>query len=106
MKQLDHTGLKSMKDQAFRSNIIGKLRDNDVILASSAKGYKIPSKLSEIMDYVLHDAKVVIPMLSRLNHCRDLVKMNTLNNVDLLDGTGLEQLRWYFDNYQLEKNEE
>lgn len=100
--QLEYSNLGTISDQAFRSNIIGKLRDSNVIIASSTKGYKIPSSLSEIMDFVTHDAKVVMPMLSRLKHCRDLVKMNTLNEIDLLDGTEFEQLKWYFDNYPID----
>ena len=102
--QLEHTRLRNISDQAFRSNIIGKLRDAKVIIASSTKGYKIPASLMEIKDYVLHDARVVMPMLSRLNNCRNLVKMNTLNEVDLLDGTGFEDLKGYFDNYNIEEN--
>ena len=42
--QLANTELRNMKDQAFRMRIIGKLRDKGVIIASSQKGYKIPSK--------------------------------------------------------------
>ena len=38
-----------------------------------------------------------MPMLSRLKNCRDLIKLNTLNEIDLLDGTEFEQLKDYFD---------
>ena len=100
--QLEHTELKDISNQTFRSKIIGKMRDEKIIIASSSKGYKIPSKMSEIKDYVYHDARVVMPMLDRLNNCRNLVKLNTLNNVDLLDGTSFERLKWYFDNYPSE----
>ena len=98
-KQLEYSSIHGISDQVFRSKIIGKLRDEKVIIASGNKGYKIPGRLHEIMDYVTHDARVVIPMLSRLKNCRDLVKMSTINRVDLLDGTSFEPLRWYFDNY-------
>ena len=98
-EQLNIASLSNIKSQAFRSRIIGKLRDAKVIIASSSKGYKIPSKLSEIKDYVYHDARVVIPMLFRLKNCRDLVKLHSLNEVDLLDGTRFERLKWYFDNF-------
>lgn len=98
-KQLEYTSLKGISDQVFRSKIIGRLRDEKVIIASSNKGYKIPGRLREVMDYVQHDARVVMPMLSRLKNCRDLVKLSTVNQVDLLDGTDFERLRWYFDNY-------
>ena len=101
-QQLEHIGLSGIKSQAFRSRIIGKLRDEKVIIASSSKGYKIPSKLSEIKDYVYHDARVVMPMLVRLKNCRDLVKLHSLNEVDLLDGTRFERLKWYFDNFPVD----
>ena len=78
--------------------IIGKLRDKGVIIASSQKGYKIPSKQKELYDYINHDAKIVIPMLARLKKCRDLVKLGTANELDLLEHSEYDQLRAYFDN--------
>lgn len=104
LEQLRKAGYAKMSDQVFRSKVIGKLRDNKVIISSSTKGYRIPSSLSEVMDYVEHDAKVVIPMLSRLQHCRQLVKLNTLNQVDVLDGTDFEQLKLFFDNYPIQND--
>lgn len=95
--QLANTELRGLSDSAFRMKIIGKLRDKGVILASSQKGYKIPSKQSELYDFINHDAKIVIPMLARLKKCRDLVKLSTANGLDLLDHPEYEQLRAYFD---------
>lgn len=86
-----------MKDQAFRMRIIGKLRDKGVIIASSQKGYKIPSKQAELYDFINHDAKIVIPMLARLKKCRDLVKLGTANELDLLDHPEYRQLQVFFD---------
>lgn len=95
--QLVNTELCNMTDTAFRTRIIGKLRDKGVIIASSQKGYKIPSKRSELNDYINHDAKIVIPMLARLKKCRDLVKLGTVNGLDLLEPPEYAQLRTYFD---------
>ena len=95
--QLANTELRGISDSAFRMKVIAKLRDKGVILASSQKGYKIPSKQSELYDFINHDAKIVIPMLSRLKKCRDLVKLATVNGLDLLDHPEYEQLRNYFD---------
>lgn len=83
-QQLANTELCNIADTTFRMRIIGKLRDKGVIIASSQKGYKIPSKQAELYDYINHDAKIVIPMLARLKKCRDLVKMGTVNDLDLL----------------------
>lgn len=95
--QLANTELRNMKDQAFRMRIIGKLRDKGVIIASSQKGYKIPSKQAELYDFINHDAKIVIPMLARLKKCRDLVKLGTVNELDLLDHPEYRQLQAFFD---------
>ena len=95
--QLANTELRGISDSAFRMRVIGKLRDKGVILASSQKGYKIPSKQAELYDFINHDAKIVIPMLARLKKCRDLVKLGTANELDLLDHPEYEQLRAYFD---------
>ena len=95
--QLINTELRGITDTAFRMRIIGKLRDKGVIIASSQKGYKIPSKQAELYDFINHDAKIVIPMLARLKKCRDLVKLGTANGLDLLEHSEYDQLRAYFD---------
>ena len=96
--QLINTDLHKISSSAFRMRVIGKLRDSGVIIASSSKGYKLPSKLSELYDFINHDASIVIPMLSRLKKCRDLVKLGTVNELDLLDQTEYKSLKAYFDN--------
>lgn len=97
-EQLANTDLNKMSTATFRMRIIGKLRDKGVIIASSSKGYKLPSKLSELYDFINHDANIVIPMLERLKKCRDLIKLGTANSLDLLDHTEYKSLKSYFDN--------
>lgn len=96
-QQLTNTELQGLSDQAFRMRIIGKLMDKGVIIASSQKGYKIPSKQSELYDFINHDAKIVIPMLARLKKCRDLVKLGTANQLDLLNHSEYDSLRIFFN---------
>lgn len=103
--QLSNTELRGISDTAFRARIIGKLRDKNVIIASSQKGYKIPSKQAELYDFINHDAKIVIPMLARLKKCRDLVKLGTANGLDLLDHAEYAQLRAYFDSIPMADDE-
>lgn len=100
--QLANTELRGIKDQTFRMRIIGKLRDEGVIIASSQRGYKIPSRQAELYDFINHDAKIVIPMLARLKKCRDLVKLGTVNGIDLLAHPEYRQLQAFFDSLPVE----
>lgn len=100
--QLANTELRGIKDQTFRMRIIGKLRDKGVIIASSQRGYKIPSRQAELYDFINHDAKIVIPMLARLKKCRDLVKLGTVNGLDLLAHPEYRQLQAFFDSLPVE----
>lgn len=98
LERIRHAGLPIKSERAFRQEIIGKLRDEGVIIASSNKGgYKIPSKESDLYDYVNHDANIIIPMLARLKKCRDAIKLGTINGLDLLDHPEFQQLRSYID---------
>lgn len=91
-----------MTDRIFRTRIIGKLRDKGIIIASSSRGYIIPTRESELYDFVNHDASIIVPMLARLKKCRDLVKMGTLNQLDLLDHTEYQQLKRFLDSLPLD----
>jgi hypothetical protein len=83
--------------QSFRTKIIAKLRDAGVIIASSSKGYKLPSKESELYDFINHGTSIIMPMLARLKRCRDIVNMGTVGKLDLFDNTAYESLKEYFD---------
>ena len=98
-KQLSNTTFCNISTQTFRTRIIAKLRDNNVIISSSSakKGYKIPSKKSELFDFINHGTTIIIPMLERLKKCRDLVKLGTQNELDLFNKTEYSSLKKYFD---------
>lgn len=97
--QLKHTKYYDMSTQTFRTKIIGKMRDNGVIISGSSakKGYKIPAKESELFDFINHGTTIIMPMLERLKKCRDLVKLGTNNELDLFDKTEYTLLKRYFD---------
>lgn len=97
--QLKHTKYYEMSTQTFRTKIIGKMRDNGVIISGSSakKGYKIPAKESELFDFINHGTTIIMPMLERLKKCRDLVKLGTNNELDLFDKTEYSSLKKYFD---------
>lgn len=69
----------------FRTRIIGKLRDANVIISSNSKGYKIPATKAELFDYVNLEQSIVVPILGRLKKCRDLLFEGTEGNFDLFE---------------------
>ena len=83
----------TVSTQSFRNKIIAKLRDEGVIIASSSNGYKIPSKESELFDFVNHGTTIIYPMIARLRKCRDLIKLGTTNGLDLFEHIENEDLR-------------
>lgn len=97
--QLLYTKYEDISTQTFRTKIIGKLRDKGVIISGSSakRGYKIPSKESELFDFINHGTTIIMPMLERLKKCRDLVKLGTENQLDLFDKTEYKSLKRYFD---------
>ena len=83
INQLCYLGYDRISIQTFRTKIIAKLRDNEVIISSSSNGYKIPSSEEELEDFINHGKSIILPMLSRLKKCNDIIKMGTSGNLDL-----------------------
>ena len=83
--QLEHLGYGRMSQQIFRNKVIAKLRDSDVIISSSHGGYKIPSSVDELYDFINHGKTIILPMLSRLKKCQDAIKLGTGGEIDLFE---------------------
>ena len=83
LNQLCYLGFDRMPIQAFRAKIIAKLRDDGVIISSSPDGYKIPSSEEELEDFVNRGKTIILPMLSRLKKCNDIIKLGTSGGIDL-----------------------
>ena len=101
--QLLYSLEQEFSNQTFRTRIIGKMRDEGVIIASSSpkKGYKIPATKAELYDFINHGTKIILPMLERLKKCRDTIKLGTANQLDLFEKTEYSNLKKYFDDINL-----
>jgi hypothetical protein len=62
---LENAGFKHRSIASFRMQIIAKLRDHSVIISSGQQGYKLPSTLDELCEYITHTKTVIMPMISR-----------------------------------------
>jgi hypothetical protein len=76
----------------FRTNIIGKIRDYGIIIATSSNGYKLPSNINDISDYLDHNKSIIIPMLKRLLQCQKTISVATEGALDIFDIAQYKQL--------------
>lgn len=97
INQLVFLGYEKMSLQSFRNKIIAKLRDNEVIISSSTSGYKIPSTEKELYDFVNHGKSIIMPMLSRLKTCNDVIKMGTDGKINLFEKAEYHSLSKMFE---------
>ncbi len=77
--------------------IIAPLRDAGVILSSCSQGYKIPISVEDITTYINQTHTVVSPMLHRIEICRNLIKQQTSNDLDVLADPAFLKYKKYFD---------
>lgn len=74
-------------------NMVGSLRDKGILIGSSREGYKIPVNHNEIKKYVQHGNSIVLPLLRRINLCRESILLATNNSLDILDDPEFEILK-------------
>lgn len=86
-------------ERKFRKEIIGGLRDAGVIISGShnKKGYKIPSKKSDVEDFLNHNVSIILPMLGRLKKCRDKIMLGTNGEVDLYQADAYKELKAFVE---------
>lgn len=82
---LERKGFERLSTQSFRNRIIAKLRDHGVIIASSNKGYKLPSKKSEVEDFIKKTQGIIEPMLHRLKLCYNAIRLGSNGTIFMLD---------------------
>lgn len=91
-----YLGYKS-SEQEFRAEVIGRLRDNGVLIASSDKGYKIPLTLNEAYGHCDRMIQMILPMLGRLQKFRKGILTATENELDIFNQPDYKNIKVYFD---------
>ncbi len=89
IRHLQRIGFDDIKERRQLSEkVIGKLRDADVLIASrgsSDGGYRLPTTVSDLLNYLDHDTKLIIPMLDRLKRAKNVLALHTSGRVNFLD---------------------
>jgi hypothetical protein len=89
---LDDSGFGDVTSYIVRSKIIAPLRDLDVIVTSSNRGYKIPCDFSDMEEFVERVNSIVTPLLGRLGKARKSLNMVSKGEVDILKGPNFPHL--------------
>ena len=97
ISQLNFAGYPNISLLSFRNKIIAPLRDSEVVISSSKNGYKIPSTEEELCAFVNHGKTIIMPMLSRLKKCNDVIAMGTNGRIRLFDKAEYRDLRQMLD---------
>ena len=77
----------------FQTQIIARLRDAGVLIASSSRGYKLPACLGDLHDFINHSNTIIQPLLSRVGRCVERIRLATHGEVDLLQDEAYQSLR-------------
>ena len=97
---INHVSSQNLEDynkHTFISNVIAPLRDSNVLLASSNRGYKLPMTEAEIYSYANKSIGQIVPMLNRLEKARNRLLTATDNKFDILDNIEYKKIKKYFD---------
>jgi len=92
-------GYEKLSEPTFRSRIIGKIRDEGVILSGTSRGYRLAVCEQDIHDYLEHNRNIIEPMLSRLRRAQTVIKADIGTDADILDSQEFEILRAIVDRY-------
>ncbi len=100
MERLNQAGHLQLGKQAFQSRVIGRLRDEGIILAGTSDGYRLAWSEKDIRDYLDHDQTIIEPMLHRMLTARDSVRSDTAGHLDILDQEKYQRLKKIADTFR------
>lgn len=89
-----------MNNQAFHSRIIGKIRDEGIILAGPTADFRLALTPTDIQEYLSHDNAIIGPMLARILKSRSTVKTDTASHQDILEDPRNRALQDLADAFQ------
>lgn len=86
-------GFLDVSKYYLRSNVISKLRDSNVLIASSTKGYKIPTSYYDLVVFAELVDGIVSPLLSRLQRANGIFNLGSAGEVNVLNEARFNNIR-------------
>jgi len=97
IKNMQTFSREKVNKDYMMTDIVGPLRDQGILIASTSKGYKIPTSTKDIIDYVEFSSSIILPMVRRLSHYRQIVLRLTSEKFDILKDDKFKELRAFLD---------
>jgi hypothetical protein len=97
LTNLQERGFETKGARWFRTSVMARLRDEGVLVTSSAAGYKLPASAADLVSYARQAENTCVPMLHRVQHACDAVKLLTRGDVDVLTRPELVLVRELLD---------
>jgi hypothetical protein len=104
---IDHLsahGFVDVNRHYLRSNVVSRLRDRDVIIASSSRGYKIPTSYLDLVGFGELVDGIVSPLLARLKRAHNVFELGSAGRVRLLDEAQFKKLQRMLNSFEEEKD--
>jgi len=76
-------------ERYIRQHVVAPLRDTGVLIASSNKGYKIPTTERNCTEFIERISGSVLPMIGRVCRFRDRLFMASKGDLDVLENSEL-----------------
>lgn len=77
----------------FSKEVIGNLRDNKILIASSQSGYKIPCCKGDLIRFYNNYSSKIIPMIETLGKADVIIKSATSGSINLLEDEEFKLLK-------------
>jgi hypothetical protein len=93
VEHLSCHGFHDISPYYLRSNIVAKLRDKDVVIASSTRGYKIPTSYADLYGYAELVDGIASPLLARLKRAHGIFELGSVGKIKILDEPRFQRLQ-------------
>lgn len=90
---LNFHGFSNINSHYLRSNVVSKLRDRNVVIASSSRGYKIPTTYSDVIGFADLVDGIVSPLLARLERADGIFDLGSAGKIKILNEGRFNKLR-------------
>lgn len=97
IKNINVFSKENISGHYLRNNIVAPLRDQGLLIASTTNGYKLPTSESDLLDFAKFSSSTILPMLSRLEKCRNRILTATGNELDIISDEYFIDLKRFLD---------